>query len=256
MSSQIDSQNPSAEVEVDIQEPDCHFQTSRSSAKVIALNVLPSLVVGPSGKDKGPRFYDTQIGNIFFHIRSPLLENISLPREMKCFDRFDVLTFRGIFAAKINFTKMKKNPVPAPAHKTVQTKISLKVKSPPLAKEVVIKEPSPNSVRPTQDEVLGKDKEKRSHLSENHIARAFILVEDQNCPCEDLSATIEKYMADVEEYKKKGNNYCSISERLMAEVERRTNELENLRKNPEAERLKLDVHRLVNCNDLKIFVDI
>ncbi|KAL2545315.1 Uncharacterized protein Fot_14548 [Forsythia ovata] len=43
----------------------------------------------------------------------------------------------------------------------------------------------------------------RSHLSENHLARAFILVQDQNRLCEELSATTEKYVAEVEEYKKK-----------------------------------------------------
>ncbi|KAL2545338.1 hypothetical protein Fot_14571 [Forsythia ovata] len=222
-----------------------------------------------------------------------------------------------MFYTKINFTKPKKNPTPASTPKVVQTKISLKTKSPSLVKEVVIKEPSPNFVRPTQVEVSGKDKEKavepppkvkstsklvpsvskiaqlgsssgekrsssdrrsrpakklrtgvssgpplvdlfrtrpeglhpstaRSHLSENYLARAFILVQDQNRLYKELSATMEKYVVEVEEYKKKVNDYCSITELLEAKVERRTNELEDLRKNPEAERLKVDVRDLVN----------
>ncbi|KAL2531953.1 hypothetical protein Adt_05304 [Abeliophyllum distichum] len=130
MSSQTDSQNLSNEVEVDVQEPDCLSQTSSSFVEVIALNVLLSSVIGPSGeiltrddlnqmrsgggKDSGPRFSDTQIGDLFLRIRGPLLENPHLTRETK------VLLQRG----------------------------------------VVIKEPSPNSVRPSLDEVLGKDKEK------------------------------------------------------------------------------------------------
>ncbi|KAL2531943.1 hypothetical protein Adt_05294 [Abeliophyllum distichum] len=63
-------------------------------------------------------------------------------------------------SAKINFTKPKKNHTPVPTSKGVQTKIFLKLNSPSPAKGVVIKEPSPNSVRPSLDEVLGKDKEK------------------------------------------------------------------------------------------------
>ncbi|KAL2520341.1 hypothetical protein Fot_24264 [Forsythia ovata] len=54
----------------------------------------------------------------------------------------------------------KKNPTPALIPKMVQTKISLTVNSPPPAKGVVIKEPSPNSGRPTGDKVSGKGKEK------------------------------------------------------------------------------------------------
>ncbi|KAL2489199.1 Uncharacterized protein Fot_42491 [Forsythia ovata] len=86
----------------------------------------------------------------------------------------------------------------------------------------------------------------RSHLSENYLARAFILVQDQNFLFEELSMTTEKYGADVEEYKKKVNEYCSITEHLEAEVERKTKELKDLRKNPEVEMLRTDVHRLVN----------
>ncbi|KAL2488222.1 Uncharacterized protein Fot_41514 [Forsythia ovata] len=86
----------------------------------------------------------------------------------------------------------------------------------------------------------------RSHLSENQLTRAFILVQDQNFSYEELSTTVEKYVAEVEEYKKKVNNYCSITERLEVEVDMRMNELEDLRKNLEAERLKDNVHRLVN----------
>ncbi|KAL2455135.1 hypothetical protein Fot_57770 [Forsythia ovata] len=86
----------------------------------------------------------------------------------------------------------------------------------------------------------------RSHLSENHLTRAFILVQDQNRLCEELLATIEKYVAEEKEYKKKVNDCCSIIERLEAKVERMIKKLEDLRKNPEVERLKDDVHRLVN----------
>ncbi|KAL2546009.1 hypothetical protein Fot_15242 [Forsythia ovata] len=57
---------------------------------------------------------------------------------------------------------------------------------------------------------------------------------------------MEKYATEVEEYKKNFNDYCSITERLEAEVERRTKKLEDLRRNAEAEKLKADVHRLVN----------
>ncbi|KAL2514554.1 putative serine/threonine-protein kinase PITSLRE [Forsythia ovata] len=35
------------------------------------------------GKDKGPRFPDIQIGDLFFRIRGPLLQNPNLPREKK-----------------------------------------------------------------------------------------------------------------------------------------------------------------------------
>ncbi|KAL2514548.1 Uncharacterized protein Fot_28519 [Forsythia ovata] len=61
---------------------------------------------------------------------------------------------------KINFTKPKKNLTYVSTPKVVQTKISLKAKSPPPTNGVVNKEPSPNSVRPTQNEVSGKGKEK------------------------------------------------------------------------------------------------
>ncbi|KAL2545314.1 hypothetical protein Fot_14547 [Forsythia ovata] len=64
------------------------------------------------------------------------------------------------FDAKINFTKPKKNPTHDPTPKVVQTKISMKAKSPPPVKGVVIKEPSPNFGRPTQDEVSNKGKKK------------------------------------------------------------------------------------------------
>ncbi|KAL2491596.1 hypothetical protein Adt_27224 [Abeliophyllum distichum] len=50
MSSQTDSQNSLAKVEIDIQEPDFPSQTSSSSAEVISLNVLPTLGIGPSGE--------------------------------------------------------------------------------------------------------------------------------------------------------------------------------------------------------------
>ncbi|KAL2515105.1 hypothetical protein Fot_29076 [Forsythia ovata] len=126
MSSQTDSQNLSAEVEVDVQEPDCPSQHSNSSVEVIALNVLPSLGVGLSGQ---------------------ILTRGDL----------DQMRSSGV---KINFTKPKKNPTPALTHKVMQNKISLKAKSPPPTNGVVIKEPSHNSGRPTTDEVLGKDKEK------------------------------------------------------------------------------------------------
>ncbi|KAL2528665.1 hypothetical protein Fot_21266 [Forsythia ovata] len=86
----------------------------------------------------------------------------------------------------------------------------------------------------------------RFHLSKNHFARAFVLVQDQNCMCKELSATSKKYAAEVDKFKKKFNNYCSIAERLEEEVERRTKKLEDLRRNPKAEMLKADVHRLVN----------
>ncbi|KAL2489270.1 Uncharacterized protein Fot_42562 [Forsythia ovata] len=61
---------------------------------------------------------------------------------------------------KINFTKPKKNHAPVSTPKVVQTKITLKAKSPPPIKGVVINEPSPNSVRLTTDEVAGKGEEK------------------------------------------------------------------------------------------------
>ncbi|KAL2528664.1 hypothetical protein Fot_21265 [Forsythia ovata] len=57
-------------------------------------------------------------------------------------------------------TKPKKNPTPASTPKVVQNKITLKINSRPSAKGVVIKEPSPNSTRPTIDEVADKGKEK------------------------------------------------------------------------------------------------
>ncbi|KAL2489182.1 Uncharacterized protein Fot_42474 [Forsythia ovata] len=59
----------------------------------------------------------------------------------------------------INFTKSRKNPTPSPTPKGRQTKISLKAKSPPPVMGVVIKDPSPDSVKPTQDEVSSKGKE-------------------------------------------------------------------------------------------------
>ncbi|KAL2531954.1 hypothetical protein Adt_05305 [Abeliophyllum distichum] len=86
----------------------------------------------------------------------------------------------------------------------------------------------------------------RFHLLKNHLARAFILVQDQNRLCEEISATTEKYITEVKEYKKKVNEYCSITKRLKAEVEKRTKEFEHLRKNSEAEMLRADVHCLVN----------
>ncbi|KAL2549747.1 hypothetical protein Fot_11277 [Forsythia ovata] len=86
----------------------------------------------------------------------------------------------------------------------------------------------------------------RSHLSENQFVLAFILMQDQNCMCEELSATSKRYGAEVDEYKKKVDDFSSSIERLEAEVERQTNELEELRKNPKVESLRADVHRFVN----------
>ncbi|KAL2546004.1 hypothetical protein Fot_15416 [Forsythia ovata] len=86
----------------------------------------------------------------------------------------------------------------------------------------------------------------RSHLSKNHFVRAFILMQDQNHLCEELSATAERYVAEVEEYKKKVDGLSFSVERLEVEVERQTNELEELRKNPEVESLRADVRYLVN----------
>ncbi|KAL2554369.1 Uncharacterized protein Fot_07988 [Forsythia ovata] len=53
-------------------------------------------------------------------------------------------------------------------------------------------------------------------------------------------------MIEVKECKKKVDAYCTTTERLEADVERRTKELKDLRKNPEAKALRSDVHRLVN----------
>ncbi|KAL2557399.1 hypothetical protein Fot_02138 [Forsythia ovata] len=57
--------------------------------------------------------------------------------------------------------------------------------------------------------------------------------QDQNCLGEELSTTMKKYVVEVEEYKKKVNEYCSITERLEAEVEMRMKELEDLKKSPQ-----------------------
>ncbi|KAL2509311.1 hypothetical protein Fot_32958 [Forsythia ovata] len=86
----------------------------------------------------------------------------------------------------------------------------------------------------------------RSHLSINHFARAFNLMQDQNRLWEELSATSKRYDAEVEEYKKKVDDLSSSVECLTAEIVRRTKELEELRKNHEVESLRVDVHRLVN----------
>ncbi|KAL2486965.1 hypothetical protein Adt_31721 [Abeliophyllum distichum] len=61
-------------------------------------------------------------------------------------------------AAKIIFSKPKKNPTLASASKTM--KITSGEKSLPPSREVVILEPSRTSVMPTQDEILGRAKEK------------------------------------------------------------------------------------------------
>ncbi|KAL2552597.1 Uncharacterized protein Fot_06216 [Forsythia ovata] len=53
----------------------------------------------------------------------------------------------------------KKNPTFDATPKVIQTKMSLKAKNPQPAKGVVIKEPSPNSGRPTVEEVVGKGEE-------------------------------------------------------------------------------------------------
>ncbi|KAL2497925.1 hypothetical protein Adt_23475 [Abeliophyllum distichum] len=86
----------------------------------------------------------------------------------------------------------------------------------------------------------------RSHLSENHQARALILVQEQNRLRKELSTTSEKYVVKMEEYKKNINEYYPVIERLEAEVERRMKELEGLRKNPKAKTLRIDVRCLVN----------
>ncbi|KAL2554082.1 hypothetical protein Fot_07701 [Forsythia ovata] len=86
----------------------------------------------------------------------------------------------------------------------------------------------------------------RSHLSENHFAHAFIFMQDQNFLCEDLLMIAERYRTEVDEYNKKVNDLSSKAEPLEAEVERWTKELKELRKNPEAEKLKADVHRLAS----------
>ncbi|KAL2509304.1 hypothetical protein Fot_32951 [Forsythia ovata] len=86
----------------------------------------------------------------------------------------------------------------------------------------------------------------RSHISKNHFARAFILMQDQNRLCEELSETSKRYGAKVEEYKKKIDDLFSSIERLTAEIVRQTKELEELRKNPKAENVRGDGYRLVN----------
>ncbi|KAL2537895.1 hypothetical protein Fot_19286 [Forsythia ovata] len=87
---------------------------------------------------------------------------------------------------------------------------------------------------------------KRSHLSKNHFARAFILMQDQNRLCEDHSTKTERYWPEVREYKKKFTDLSSTVERREAKVERTTNELEELRKNPKSGKLKADVCLLAN----------
>ncbi|KAL2488941.1 hypothetical protein Fot_42233 [Forsythia ovata] len=64
-------------------------------------------------------------------------------------------SFKEVKNEEINFTKHKKNPASTPMLKVVQTKISLKAKSPPPANGMVIREPSPNFGRPTTLEVVG-----------------------------------------------------------------------------------------------------
>ncbi|KAL2545134.1 hypothetical protein Fot_14367 [Forsythia ovata] len=62
----------------------------------------------------------------------------------------------------------------------------------------------------------------RSHLAESHFARAFVLIQDQNYLCEDLSMTTERYRDEVKEYKKKVDELTYLADYLEAEVERLT----------------------------------
>ncbi|KAL2501493.1 hypothetical protein Fot_35341 [Forsythia ovata] len=58
----------------------------------------------------------------------------------------------------------------------------------------------------------------------------------------DFSATVECYGSKVEDFKKKVDDLTSLDERLEAEVERRTKKVEVYKKNPEAKRLRADIH--------------
>ncbi|KAL2514486.1 putative serine/threonine-protein kinase PITSLRE [Forsythia ovata] len=60
----------------------------------------------------------------------------------------------------------------------------------------------------------------RSHLLENNLAQAFVLIQDQNHLCEELSVTTETYADKVKECKKKIEEHCSIAEGLQSEVEK------------------------------------
>ncbi|KAL2499666.1 hypothetical protein Adt_25216 [Abeliophyllum distichum] len=167
----------------------------------------------------------------------------------------------------IKFTKSKKSSAPVLTPKAVQTKITLKAKSPPLAKRVVIQEPSPIFVRLTTNKFVGKGKDKvveplpkiadnRSSPDKKLRTRVFSgppLAElsrtkpkDQNRLCEELLTTIEKYSAMVKEYNKEFDEYSSIVDHLETEVERRSKELEDLRRNLKVQTLRTDVHRLEN----------
>ncbi|KAL2553237.1 UDP-glucose/GDP-mannose dehydrogenase [Forsythia ovata] len=64
--------------------------------------------------------------------------------------------------SKTNFARAKKNPIATSeaSPRVIQMKHSQKAKSPPPAKGIVIKEPSPNTGRPTIEEVVGKGRGK------------------------------------------------------------------------------------------------
>ncbi|KAL2512911.1 hypothetical protein Adt_18511 [Abeliophyllum distichum] len=209
MSFQKDFQNPSVEVEVevDIQEPDCPFQTSSTFTEVIVLNILPTLGVGPSDKDRGHRFTENQIASLFRQIQGPIFYNRASGERKR-----------------INFSQPKKNLASRSSPKVVQMKLPIKAKSPPLAKGVVIGEPSPNATKSITEAVKEKGKEKLC----NPILRE------------------ERYAVEVKEYKKKINDMTSLVEHLEVEIQRRSMEVEEYKKNLEAKRLRADVHHLAS----------
>ncbi|KAL2552744.1 hypothetical protein Fot_06363 [Forsythia ovata] len=85
----------------------------------------------------------------------------------------------------------------------------------------------------------------RSHLANSHFTWAFVLMQDQNHICDNLSTTTEHYGIEVDDYNNKVDELTSLSKLLEAEIEMRSKKVEEYKKNHEVERLRADIHRLV-----------
>ncbi|KAL2501477.1 hypothetical protein Fot_35325 [Forsythia ovata] len=70
------------------------------------------------------------------------------------------------------------------------------------------------------------------------------------CPYEELESNM-RYSINYDDFKKKVDDLTSLDDRLEAEVERRTKEVEVYKKYSEAKRLKVNIHCLEN--DLEAF---
>ncbi|KAL2545631.1 hypothetical protein Fot_14864 [Forsythia ovata] len=128
----------------------------------------------------------------------------------------------------MNFNRAKKNPssnakVPS---KLVQTKLPLKPKGPPPAKEVVITEPSLHSCKTTVAEVVEKSKRLKEEVIQQRKAVEKLELAKKNPEVEKLCSNVRQLMLDL---KASRVSTAVNEETLLRQLEDKNEEINMLR---------------------------